>query len=56
MEEANSMCAFHRPGPLEQYCIEEVIQTGDSNIVVLDDYKMLECYILFSLCATHNHF
>ena len=35
MEEATSACASHRSGPLKQFCISDVIQTGD--LTIADD-------------------
>ena len=29
MEEASRACSTHSPGPLRQYCIDDVMQTGD---------------------------
>ena len=33
MEEAIIVCATHRPSPLRQFCVEDMIQTGDLDMV-----------------------
>ncbi len=33
LEEATAACAIHTPGPLKQFCIEDVVQTGDMEVV-----------------------
>ena len=33
MEEAIAACATHPPGPRKQFCIDDVIQTGELELV-----------------------
>ena len=33
LEEAIAACAIHHPGPLKQFCIDDVVHTGDLDVV-----------------------
>ena len=53
MEEATSACASHRSGPLKQFCISDVIQTGDLTIAE-DEFMDEQSKIILCQCIMFN--